>query len=166
MAISSERGENNKAESGERLERGAESAAEWARGGAKELHESIDRGDTFEKAARGLAGELAHSIIERIELGRELVSALRGLLAEAGPALGEWGARLSEGLGEVDRVLGEGSEWLAEHPEIIDACVQLLCVAALACLYPEQALTLLRERPDLVLDPLSTLLGARSRGLA
>jgi hypothetical protein len=111
---------------------------------------------------REIAGDrLAESWVMAIEgagegiaqVAKELNSAIegiRGLIQELGAGAEAFLAELQGGLENAVKVLGQGLEWLRDHPEVVEAAARLAVVVLAIAANPENAMAIATESEEIV----------------
>jgi hypothetical protein len=132
---------------------------EGLRTNAELMGKAIERGEDYRANERPIIEALREFVENRLESVINVVGSLKEAVDHAGPLLGEFGPRISEGLGRAHETLQRGFEWLKEHPEVFEATLQLVVIGAVAVYAPSAVAGLLSEQPEILLGPLRVIAG-------
>lgn len=112
----------------------------------------VSEGVNFFEAVQETAEKVQASIMELADPAKELASRLGELAEGTGKQFGEVGEQIGQFLHGALELVQRGSEWLLEHPEVVEAAVRLGVLGVYGFEHPDQFLRLLEEQPGAIED--------------
>lgn len=127
---------------------------------AAEALEGVERGEDLGYQVEIRGEELAKAWSEDLHRVGEGADGLLARLGDIGEGLKEVAHEVLEGLEHVLEAVGHGIEWLQAHPEVIRAGAELVILGAMFVENPEMVAAYLADHPDVLADPIRTIVEA------
>ena len=115
-----------------------------------EVRQALEAGDSLLDAVDGVAERGERRLTELVDPVAELAGMLGELVSMVGEEFGEFGGRVGELLSAGLEQVGQGAEWLAEHPDVVTAALRLCALVAFGVENPEQLTDLLLSQPGAI----------------